>query len=386
MFCGNYGIKVGQLVGIKETSDVYSIFKNRNVFYVHKGRTAIRLACRLLGLGSGDEILAPSYNCGSEIDALLDCGAFVTLYQVNKSTAVDLVDLERKITSMTKAVYVTHYFGFAQHINEIKKICLRRKLYLIEDCALSLFSRQGDQLLGMIGDFSIFSFPKTLPVPDGGILLINNTKIQKSAIKLSPPNSIKIILETLPVMKSGFLKSLSTRKYLYRLSNKILYYNKTKNRLINFKSAQDKPDIPRNYYYDSELTEKRISYITKRMLRTFNVENIVQRRRENFITYLTLLSHLDDIEPIFKELPDGVCPLNFPIIVKNRDELRNKLRERNIEAGVWWKGYHKSIQWDEFKDATFLKDHCLTLPVHQDIDYQCVFYIVKNFIETRNCV
>jgi perosamine synthetase len=381
MFCGHPGIRIDQLVGTRKTCDVYSWFGKRDVFYVHRGRTAIRLACRLLGLGPGNEILAPSYNCGSEIDALLNSGASVTLYRVTRSTAVDLVDLEKKITPKTKAVYVTHYFGFPQPSAEVKKICSKRGLYLIEDCALTLFSKQSDQILGMEGDISIFSLPKTLPVPDGGILLANNRNLRGNPIILSPPNPVRVFRDTLPGLKSGFLRSLSTRAYLYPLFKIVFERSSMKGKLVNTKCSQAKPNIPASYYYDDDLTEKKMSYLTERMLRTFDTKYIVARRRENFCTYLALLPKSDVVEPLFNELRDGICPLSFPIIVKNRDEVCKKLRERGIDAGGWWKGYHRSLPWADFKDACFLKDHCLTLPVHQDIDSRSVHYVVHNFKE-----
>ncbi|MCX5704161.1 MAG: DegT/DnrJ/EryC1/StrS family aminotransferase [Candidatus Omnitrophica bacterium] len=193
-FCGPPSLGMGQILGIKEGNNVFSWF-NGNVerdvvLLIHKARTGIRHACRLLGLGSGTEVLAPAYNCGSEIDALLDSGASVVLYRIDRCCKIDIEDLRSRITSKTKAIYVTHYFGFPQGMGEIRELCSIYKIYLIEDCALSLFSSDGLKKLGDCGEIAVFSLPKTLPVPDGGVLVINNPDIMQGPWHLTPPDRV----------------------------------------------------------------------------------------------------------------------------------------------------------------------------------------------------
>ena len=121
---------------------VFGWFDERTLFPSVNTRAAIFKACGLLSLGQGDEILAPAYNCGSEIDPLLRSGATVSLYRVDRNTNIDLADIERRITGRTKAIYVTHYFGFPQpQIMALKALCERGGIFLIEDCALALFSK-----------------------------------------------------------------------------------------------------------------------------------------------------------------------------------------------------------------------------------------------------
>jgi perosamine synthetase len=47
-------------------------------------------------------------------------------------------------------------------------LCRERKLFLIEDCALAFFSREGDDFAGKIGDVAVYSFRKAVPVTDRG--------------------------------------------------------------------------------------------------------------------------------------------------------------------------------------------------------------------------
>lgn len=376
VFCGPPGIGLRQLAGARKANDVIAYFESRQAVYVQKGRTAIRLACELLGLGPGSEILAPSYNCGSEIDALMSSGASVALYRINGSALVDISDLEMRITRRTKSVYVTHYFGFPQNLSEIKRLCAREKLSLIEDCALTLFSSEEGEMIGTRGDISIFSLPKTLPVADGGILLVNNSGIVKRPIKLLRPDVSETFVATLPWLKSAFLKWLSDRTPIYGVCARPSHREA---KAPDTDAHNIRPDMPVSYYYEGHYTGKGISSLSKRMLGTFVPNEIRAKRRNNFDKLLVLLDQCPASKPLFRELPDGICPLSFPILVENRNELVEKLKKRSIDAKAWWKGFHRSLTWSEFPDACYLKDNLLVLPVHQDLSDKAIEYIAASF-------
>jgi perosamine synthetase len=157
-FCGQPGIGIAAIFRPKVQFAVPTWFEGRSVRYVHKARIAIRHVCDALGLCPGTETLAPSYNCGSEIDPLLKSGTSVVLYRVDKNAKIDIADLISRVTKKTKAIYVTHYFGFPQDLREIRRVCVDKKIYLIEDCALALFTAVGENQLGLPAtwQYSIF--------------------------------------------------------------------------------------------------------------------------------------------------------------------------------------------------------------------------------------
>lgn len=68
------------------------------------------------------------------------------------------------------------------------------------------------------------------------------------------------------------------------------------------------------------------------------------------------------------DLPDRVCPLEFPVLVDDLRRVSGALHERFILADVWWNHFHPAVPWAEFPDAVYLKEHMLVLPVHQDIE------------------
>jgi dTDP-4-amino-4,6-dideoxygalactose transaminase len=373
--CGPVGLGLSNIVGIKKQNNIYYYFERYNAIYLHRGRTAIRIACELLGLGHGCEILAPSYNCGSEIDALLSSGSSVVLYKVGKNALIDVDDLSSRISSRTKAIYVTHYFGFTHDLDKIINVCIKNNLYLIEDCALSLFSSYNNNSIGIAGDVAVFSLPKTLPVPDGGILLINKNAKWISR-ELTQPKLVKILKNIFPLLKSALKRTL-----IHNISLIELHKVKTNN---NGTTCQDMPkvctrnEMPTSYYYTNDIDNKDMSHFTRYLIKTYDTNEIIEKRRRNYKVLDAIFSRHPYIMPLYKELPDQVCPLFYPIFLENRDAMVQRLSQQQIDARPWWRGFHKALPWDEFPDACYLKNNIIALPVHQDLDTHEMEYIAKS--------
>lgn len=349
-------------------------FKERDVVLTYQGRTAVNLVCRLLHLDVNEEILLPSYNCGTEVDAIIETGAKVIMYRVDEQCHIDLDDIIRRTTNRTRIIYVIHYFGWPQDISELARWCLKKGIILFEDCALSLFSFGKDAYTGMQGDVAIFSFSKSLPVPDGGALTIRSgVKCEPKKIYMKPP-SIKVsMVNMLRIFKRWFLSKelfIPLRMYLT-----IEGRNKKKRRGGTNNDKGDILGMPSNYYFEHGNHEISISMISQRIAESVVPDNIISIRRRNYEMLYEMIYKLKNITPIFPILPGGVCPLSLPVLVSNRRDWINALRQRGIGVGPWWGGYHKRLVWDEYLEARKLKDHVLTLPVHQDLKERHIDYI-----------
>ncbi len=92
----------------------------------------------------------------------------------------------RQIVSNTRAILVNHEFGFPyREMKYLKEIGIP----IIEDCAHSFFSNGGDENIGTLGDFVIYSFPKMFPVQIGGLLVSN---VADSVEESSQVNDIQL--------------------------------------------------------------------------------------------------------------------------------------------------------------------------------------------------
>src|SRR5262249_35439853 len=72
------------------------------------------------------------------------------------------------------ALYLTHFIGWPQPIKQIQALCREKNLILIEDCALSFLSACDGKPLGTFGAYAVFCLYKTLPIPNGGVLVANS--------------------------------------------------------------------------------------------------------------------------------------------------------------------------------------------------------------------
>ena len=125
-------------------------------------------------------VLAPDYYSGNEIMALQAAGARIHYCPVGPDMQWDPSEVERLCrTHAPDLLYVIHYAGWPQPIDALAELCRRREMLLFEDCALSLLSETADgRPLGAIGNWSVFCLYKTLPLPNGALLVQNDRPIE----------------------------------------------------------------------------------------------------------------------------------------------------------------------------------------------------------------
>jgi dTDP-4-amino-4,6-dideoxygalactose transaminase len=215
------------------------------------------------------------------------------------------------------------------------------------------------------------------------VLIINSKELKNVNWQTHPPEKMRVLRGMLPLIKSTVLRGIlkiNSLNPLYEFIMKLDSKRKISHIRNDISDANNKRILSLEQYYNENLSNRKMSSVAKYLLNTFNVDDIIMRRRRNFNLFQSLINN-SGIEPLFRELPEGVCPLCFPIIVRNRDSLQIKLYERNIYADTWWDGYHKAIDWDSYPDACYLKENILTLPIHEGLNDQDIVCIVENMID-----
>lgn len=372
-FCGLPGITIYDLFGKTVSGKSRLETTSRRIYYTHKGRFGLGFLCQYWSLQQRDQVLVPAYNCGSEIDPFLYYGLDVVFYRVDQKAVIDFEDLMRRITPRTKIVYVTHYFGWPQNINALSDYCRKNNIYLIEDCALSLFSNPVDFPVGILGDAAIYSFPKTLPVPDGGAVSVP-INMQLSGISMQKPPCSSIFKKMLPLIKRSVLRGVDKIKIYPYLPNCLSQSRGDAKRVV-LKTQAGLPEMPSSYYYDKKMETYSASAITQHILRHTCSDEVVRRRRSNYVLLYGALMELENIRPLFQELQEGVCPLYLPLLVEDRDAVACRLNREGISAISWWAGFHRAFDWTEFPEVKYLKEHVLAIPVHQQLTRRNINYI-----------
>ena len=134
---------------------------------VSSGTIALELALRALDVGSGDDVVAPTYTCDALHHAIVRVGARPVLADVDPETqALALEDVRRRLTPRTRAIVVVHAFGRAVDVTPF----LALGIPLVEDCAQALGAVVNGRAAGAAGAAAVCSFyaTKLLTTGEGG--------------------------------------------------------------------------------------------------------------------------------------------------------------------------------------------------------------------------
>jgi perosamine synthetase len=316
------------------------------------GRAALYWACRGLSLAPGTKVWMPSFNCGVEVQAVLDAGFQVDFYRVCGDLTIDEEDLNRKLKARPAPVVVIHYFGFAQPgIQRLARLCQARQCVMIEDCAHALFSRHSGQLLGGFAPVAVFSLRKTLPIYDGGALQVTPSLL--GAVTNRPFRALpsgRFSLEPYAVCLKAAVKRV--------IGNYVTQCYRQVRGLEQGGPAWTSP-----VHYD-----KRLSGLSRRLAALANPEAVVDRRRRNYSALDARLEGSAGYARVFETLPPGVCPLFLPVWVADRSKLMDRLRAEQIETHRFGASAHPSLDLDAFPETARLRDSILCLPVHEQIE------------------
>jgi dTDP-4-amino-4,6-dideoxygalactose transaminase len=329
----------------------------RCVVFTESGRKAILLAARLWGLGPADEVLAPAYNCGSEISPLLATGARLVFYRVDARAGADCDDIRKRITARTRLLYVTHYFGRYTDIGDLATLCRERGIRILDDAALSLFSDMPEHH----ADATVFSLRKSLPAVDGGILSIDEDG-GRARVFMRSANPVSAVRGSLSLIKKWARPSAPSRKRPVEAAAD---------------ASHDEPDIPNSYYCSPDAVIRAATRAAVGILAACDAGEIRAIRRRNYHDLRSRLEGMPGVTPLWPEdiLPDGVCPLGLPVLVDDKRGWCAALNTAGIAVSPWWEGYHRGLDWSEFPDARRLKRHLLLLPVHQQLTARHIDFI-----------
>jgi dTDP-4-amino-4,6-dideoxygalactose transaminase len=145
------------------------------------GTDALILALRACGVHAGDEVILPPFTfvaTGSAVSAL---GAKPVFADIHPSTYnIDPAELERRLTSRTRAVVVVHLYGLAADMDPIVAFAKSRNLPVIEDNAQAIGAAYKGRPTASIGDAACLSFYPTKNLGaygDAGMVATNSAEL-----------------------------------------------------------------------------------------------------------------------------------------------------------------------------------------------------------------
>mgnify|MGYP001157042476 CR=1 FL=1 len=236
-----------------------------------------------LNIKQNDEIIVPSFTMVATANAVKLIGAKPIFCDISsKNLCLDASQLSKKITKKTKAIIYVTLNGRSGNINEIVKICKKRKIHLIEDSAHSIGSYYKKKHHGNFGIASSFSLsvPKIITTGQGGMVITNNYKIYKK---------IKMIK--------------------------------------NFGRKTDGNDNYSSIGFNFKFTDLQ-AVLGISQMRDLNWR--IKKKRQIFNIYWKYLSNNKNIEMI--EFKNNETPWFIDIYVKNPNKLKNFLKKNKISS------------------------------------------------------
>ncbi|MBL7712458.1 MAG: DegT/DnrJ/EryC1/StrS family aminotransferase [Chitinophagaceae bacterium] len=162
-------------------------FGVKNSQLLSSGTAALSTAMAALGIGAGDEVIMPAFTFVASFEAVIGVGAIPVLADIDDTLTLDPEAVERAITPKTKAIMPVHMCGSMAQLDELKQLCEKHKLLLIEDACQAIGGQYKGKYLGSIGDAGTFSFDfvKIMTCGEGGAVLTNDATVAEKCDQYS---------------------------------------------------------------------------------------------------------------------------------------------------------------------------------------------------------
>ena len=348
---------------VSELESLFPVCADGKCSFFALGRNAMYAVCRALKLNPGDEVLTPAFDCDGSLQPFKVLGLKLNFFRSKAHNfSVDIDDIKKRITPKTKLLHIINHFGFPQPWDELLSLRKNISIPILEDNAYSLFSAHGGRLLGTFGDFSFFSLRKNLPLPDGGLLRVNNPRY---SITHTDKKASFFYYSDIPAL----LKSARDNMGCYKIrgiSRKLLKPIMPSISMpppLYSKADRGCPDWPLRDVLGKEFTRdflRPMSGISRVMIRRFlgnnSVKDIIDKKRYYYGLLSRRLAALKNIEILWPELPEGIVPFCLSFLVKTdkRDILLERLQDKYYVMA--WPMLSKEIlnRIDEFPEVELL--------------------------------
>lgn len=300
--------------------------------------TALTMALKAIDVKEGDEVIVSDFSFPATANVVEDLGGIPIFADVSLETFNMLPEaLEAKITHKTKAVIFVDALGNPSGIHQIKAICEKYSLPLIEDGACAIGSSENGVRCGNIADITCFSFHprKLLTTGEGGAITFND------------------------------------EKYINFFEIKLNHGAKVENGKFDF------VDFGYNYRLSELQAVMGIHQVKK-------LDTIVQSRNLIRDSYISMLEPLGfEAQKITQDVIYNVQSMVFKVPKKiNRDSLVKYLKENGIESTIGTYclsgGSYYSKKYNDIQiNAKDLEVNTITLPCYDGVEIDCIYQKIK---------
>ncbi|MEN8120232.1 MAG: DegT/DnrJ/EryC1/StrS family aminotransferase [Bacteroidota bacterium] len=326
---------------IKEFEEAYARdFGVKHCIGVANGTDAIYITLKMLGIGTGDEVITVANSWISTAETISQTGATPVFIDIDQYSTIDANKIEEKINSKTKAIIPVHLYGQPAEIKKIKNIADQYNLFLIEDCAQAHFAEFEGQKVGTFGNAATFSFypGKNLGAyGDAGAIITNNDELAEK------------------------LRMYANHGALKKHNHKITGIN---SRLDTLQAAVLKVKLPHIHEWNYKRANN-AKYYDKILNRIGDV--ITPLKRENvkhvYHVYSIRTKHRNDLEQFLKDNDIGTA-IHYPVSIPFMDAYKEL-----------------NYQFSDLPNAATFQDEILSLPMYPELTKEMMDYVASKINE-----
>ena len=180
---GFEGVRNGHFKALEFEKKLCDITGAQYSHLCSSGTAALCTALTACGIGAGDEVIIPGFTFVATFEAIINVGAIPVFSEIDETLCLNPDKLEDVITSKTRAVVPVHMCGAMARIDEIKIVCDKKGLILLEDACQSLGATYQGKALGTFGLSGCFSFDavKTVTCGEGGGIITDDKTVYEKA-------------------------------------------------------------------------------------------------------------------------------------------------------------------------------------------------------------
>jgi perosamine synthetase len=312
--------------------------KSKECIAVNSGTSALNLALSLFDI-KNREVILPSLSFVSTAHCIIENKGIPVFVDVEpESLCIDPKKIISAITKKTKIILPVHFGGMPCNLNEIQKISKKYRLDIVEDAAHSTGSVYNNKKIGTHGKAVCFSFHpvKNLAMPTGGLISINDSRHKR------------------------FKKLLMEKRWCGITNRKGTDY--------------DVKEIGGNYYMNE-------------FSAAIGIEQLKKLDKLNLIRKKIGKKFNEEINTKFKMPYNENCNYHlYWILVKNREEFREKLSKNGIETGTHYKPIHLMSMYKQHQKLSISEKvgkEIVTLPIHPNLnnrDIDKIIQLVNKFL------
>lgn len=303
------------------------------------------LALKVLGVGPGDEVAAPTWTFAATAQVAEWLGAVPVLCDVDPKTLCMTPEaVEKVLTPKTKAIIPVHLFGHPCDMDALNALASKHGLHVVEDAAHAFGAAYSGRKIGSFGHAAVFSFyaTKNLACGEGGMVVSTDGDLVEKVRRLG----------YFGIDKNAHLRSPGKGPWYYEIVE--LGYK------FNMDSLHAAIGLAQLAKLDAMNARRReIAKIYDREL-----------RHVTFLEFNAAHGHIHHLYPVL--LPESV----------DRDRVIDQMKDQMIGCGVHYIPLHRhpyfAGKWDraDFPVAEAAYPRLMTLPMHPGVTDEEAYYVV----------